>query len=242
MRAPRSLTSSSSIRARLRELADPKHRTALEWFFKTGKGEYGEGDRFIGVRVPRIRALLRELGKVEVRTLAELLRSPVHEERLFALIGLVQHFARADEPERAAIYRLYLASTRRIDNWDLVDVSAPDVVGVWLADRSRAPLYRLARSKSVWERRIAILATFHFIKRGEARDTLAIAERLLGDPHDLIHKACGWMLREVGKRVSLPALEGFLDKHATRMPRTMLRYAIERLPVRARRRYLALKQ
>jgi 3-methyladenine DNA glycosylase AlkD len=166
-----------------------------------------------------------------------LLKSKWHEERLLALVILVEQYIRGDEELRGAIYKLYLASTENINNWDLVDCSAPQIVGGQLEQRSRKPLYRLVKSKSVWERRIAILATYHFIRLGEFDDTFALTESLLGDKHDLIHKAAGWMLREVGKR-DRAALEKFLRKHAARMPRTMLRYAIERFPKKMRRKYL----
>ena len=226
---------------RLHALADPRRSEILRGVFKTGPGQYGEGDQFIGITVPRLRALSRECGTLPLPTLLELLRSPIHEARLFALIGLVRAFAAADESEKRRIYAAYLANTQFMNNWDLVDSSAEYIVGAWLADRDRKPLYRLARSKSLWERRIAIVATFHFIKRGEWLDTLSLAERLLGDEHDLMHKATGWMLREVGKRASLQALEKFLRQNAPRMPRTMLRYAIERLPESRRRFYMKLR-
>ena len=231
------MTVAALCRRRLRRLADPARARALQWFFKTAKGEYGEGDRFIGIRVPQIRACLSQSGEVPLPALLEILRSPIHEQRLFALLGMVRRFERGDEAEQRAVYRAYLAHTRWINNWDLVDLSAPQIVGGWLAKRDRSPLDRLVRSRSLWERRIAILATFRFVRDGESRDTLRLAEMLLDDEHDLIHKATGWMLREVGKRASLPALERFLARNAPRMPRTMLRYAIERFSERQRRRY-----
>jgi len=225
----------------VRALADPEDARFLQGFFKTGRGEYGEGDRFIGVRVPALRALARVLRGMPLSDTAELLRSPVHEERLLALIVLVEAYARADTRADAraqvAIFRLYLAHTRYINNWDLVDTSAPQIVGRHLEHRSRRILTRLARSSSLWERRIAIVSTFYFIRQDDHAEAIRIATMLLGDAHDLIHKATGWMLREAGKR-DPGTLRAFLDRHAAVMPRTMLRYAIERLPTRIRLAYL----
>lgn len=227
-----------AIRARLHALADPRIAAHSARFFKTGPGEYSAGDRFLGVRVPVLRALAREFRAATSTTAFDLLESPWHEHRLLALILLVARFEHSDEAERAKIYRRYVAAiSRRIDNWDLVDTSAPAIVGGYLAQRGRQPLYRLVRSRNLWERRVAMLATLTFIRRGSFADTLALAELLLHDEHDLIHKATGWMLREVGNR-DRAALEGFLDRHCARMPRTMLRYAIEKLPARRRRTYL----
>jgi 3-methyladenine DNA glycosylase AlkD len=206
-------------------------------YFKTGPGQYGEGDRFLGVTVPQTRRVVREFRELPLAEVAALLRSPWHEVRLCALLLLVRRFERGDAAERRAIFALYLRSTAHIDSWDLVDLSAPRIVGGWLQDRSRAPLYRLARSRRLWERRIAILATAHFIARLDFADALALSEILLDDDHDLMHKAVGWMLREVGKR-DVGALEAFLEAHRARMPRTALRYAIERFPEAQRRRFL----
>lgn len=227
----------AEIRLRLRELANPEQGRFAQGFFKTGPGQYGEGDRFLGIRVPVLRKLAREFRDLPLGSVERLLKSAFHEERLLALLIVVRQFGRADEPARKAIYGLYLRSTRYVNNWDLVDSSAEHVVGAHLFARSRRPLEKLARSKSLWERRIAVLATFHFIKRGEHGPTLAVAERLLADPEDLIHKAVGWMLREVGNR-DRAAAEEFLRKHYRTMPRTMLRYAIEKLPEARRRAYL----
>lgn len=225
------------IQARLKTLADPRDARTLQWFFKTGPGEYGEGDVFLGIRVPKLRKLVREAWTAEEDVVRGLLESPVHEQRLLALLILVRQFEKGAARDRGRIYRFYLASTRRINNWDLVDLSAPNIAGEFLVERSRRPLYRLVRSRLLWERRIALLATFAFIRRGDFADTLALAECLLGDREDLIHKAAGWMLREVGKRDEA-VLEGFLDRHAAAMPRTMLRYAIERFPGAKRQRYM----
>jgi 3-methyladenine DNA glycosylase AlkD len=228
---------SRALRARLRAAADPSSVAILQRFFKTGRGEYAEGDVFLGVKVPALRSMCRDCGVVSDRDLLGLLRSRVHEERAFALLVLVRDFHRADDPTQKRIYERYLANTASINNWDLVDASAPAIVGGYLESRSRAPLGRLARSRSLWERRIAIVATLHFIRRGELDDTLAIADVLLDDDHDLIHKATGWMLREVGKQDGA-VLRRFLKPRYHRMPRTMLRYAIERFPEAERRRYL----
>jgi 3-methyladenine DNA glycosylase AlkD len=229
--------SASALRSRLRRAADPSSVPVLQRFFRTGPGEYAEGDVFIGVRVPALRAICRDCGAVDRAAVLTLLRSRVHEERLLALLLLVRDFAAGDPAARRDIYRAYLANTRWINNWDLVDGSAPAIVGGFLAGRSRAPLRRLARSRSLWERRIAIVSTLHFIRRGELADTFAITDDLLDDDHDLIHKAAGWMLREAGKQDG-DALRRFLAPRCAQMPRTMLRYAIERFPEAERRRYL----
>jgi 3-methyladenine DNA glycosylase AlkD len=229
------------IDKRVRTLANPDRATVMQRFFKTGSGEYGEGDRFLGVSLPDIRALAREYRGTAVGELDRLLRSPWHETRLLAVIMLAEAYRRGDATARDRIYRLYLRRTDRINNWDLVDVTAPRVVGEHLVTRPRGVLGRLARSKSVWERRIAIIATQTFIRLGQFDDTIALARQLLDDDHDLIHKAVGWMLREVGNRDEA-VLRRFLDQHASAMPRTALRYAIEKLPPRVRGRYLAVKR
>lgn len=217
---------------------NPRIAAKSRRFFKTGKGEYGEGDKFLGIRVPVLRRLCREYRGAPLRTALELLKSPFHEARLLALLMLVDRYERSrDDGERGAIYRAYLRHTARINNWDLVDCSAPRIVGAHLLDKDRAPLYRLARSKSLWERRIAIMATFSFIRDDDFSDTLRIAELLLRDGEDLIHKAAGWMLREVWKR-DPDALKIFLAQHAREMPRVMLRYAVEKLPPGERRAWL----
>ncbi len=232
--------SAADLLAALRQAARPGDAAILQRFFKTGPGEYGEGDRFLGVRVPALRALVRAHRRaVSIDTATELLTSPWHEARLLGLLVLVDLFKRGDEPARRAIYQRYLAHTGHINNWDLVDLSAEHIVGGWLFTRSRRPLDRLARSRSLWERRIAVLATFHFIRRGQFDDTLRLADRLRNDPHDLMHKAVGWMLREVGNRD--PArLRAFLTRHAGALPRTLLRYAIEKLPRAEQARWRAV--
>jgi 3-methyladenine DNA glycosylase AlkD len=226
-----------NVLAELRELGDAEAATVLQRFFKTGPGEYGAGDRFLGIRVPVLRRLARQHASLRPSDCRALLHSPYHEARLLALLVLVRAYDRADEAGREQIYRLYLAHTRYVNSWDLVDSSAEYIVGRHLEERDRGILRELARSTSLWERRIAILATFRFIKAGEFAETLRIAELLQEDEHDLIHKAVGWMLREVGKRDRAVA-EGFLRPRYRRLPRTMLRYAIETYPEPLRKRYL----
>ncbi len=225
------------IRKRLRRFARREKAALLQRFFKTGPGQYGEGDRFLGIMVPDIRKTVKEFSGAPLSEAAKLLQSPWHEERLCALLLMVNRFEKGDDAERKKVAALYLRNTRSINNWDLVDLSAPKIVGPWLDGGSRALLRRLVRSGNLWERRIAVLATFPFIKQGDFADSLALAEVLLGDEEDLMHKAVGWMLREVGKK-DVAVLEGFLRKHHRAMPRTALRYAIERFPEAKRKRYL----
>ena len=227
----------AGIRRELRAGADPSRAILLQRFFKTGPGEYAEGDRFLGLTVPQVRAIAAKHQSLPLADVKALLASRWHEERLLALVILVRQYERGTARQRDAIYRVYRRNTARINNWDLVDCSAGNIVGAHLAGRERRVLERLARSPLLWERRIAIIATFFSIRRGELDPTLRLAKLLLDDEHDLIHKAVGWMLREVGKR-DRAVLQRFLDAHARRMPRTMLRYAIERFPERLRHRYL----
>jgi 3-methyladenine DNA glycosylase AlkD len=225
------------VRARLRKLANKETAKALQWFFKTGPGDYGEGDVFIGIKVPPLRALAKECETAPFDTLKALLTSKIHEERALALMILVRRFDRGSEKLREQIYRFYSAQMRFINNWDLVDGSAPYIVGPYLWKRDRRHLYVLASSASLWEKRIAILATQYFIRQNDFADALKISKILLTDEHDLIHKAVGWMLREIGKR-DLATEEAFLKAHYRKMPRTMLRYAIEKFPEAKRRGYL----
>lgn len=227
----------AEIQKRLVALGDTRVATTSRRLFKTGPGEYGEGDLFRGIRVPVLRALAKEFQSITLHEAERLLGSKFHEDRLLALLLLLRLYSRGDEATKEKIYRLYLKSTRFINNWDLVDSSAEHIVGAFLWDKSRGPLRRLAKSEDLWERRIAILATFHLIKRGEFEETLGIARALLSDGEDLIHKAVGWMLREVGQR-DPETEERFLKEHYGRMPRVMLRYAIERFPEEKRQRYL----
>ncbi len=227
----------NEVRSRLRELGNEEHAKGLQRFFKTGPGQYGEGDIFIGIRVPEMRKVLKECRDLPAMEALPLLRSPIHEERLLALLIFVRDFGKGDESTRRQIYDLYLGNRKYINNWDLVDLSAPNIVGMFLAERDKTPLYELAESEVLWDRRIAVLATFYFIKCGEFSTSFEITEMLLADKEDLIHKATGWMLREIGKREE-GAEKAFLNKHCRVMPRTMLRYAIERFPEPERRMYL----
>lgn len=227
----------AEIQEKLAALGDRRIASSSLRFFKTGPGEYGEGDIFRGIRVPVLRRLASEYQTLTLPEAERLLRSPFHEDRLLALLILVRLYARSDAAVREKIYRLYLKNARYINNWDLVDSSAEHIVGAFLWDKGRRPLYQLAKSGDLWERRIAIMATFHFIKRGEYGETFSIALKLLSDREDLIHKAVGWMLREAGKRAP-EAEEQFLKKNYRRMPRVMLRYAIEKFPEEKRRMYL----
>lgn len=222
----------------LHALGNPARAKTSQSFFKTGPGEYSEGDLFLGIRVPDLRALAKRYTQLPLNEIIALLRSKPHEARLLALLILVYRFQHGDASEQKDIYSIYLANTDRINNWDLVDLSAEHIVGAWLHSRSKKPIYTLARSSSLWERRIAILSTFHDIKKGDPTETLVVAKMFLHDTHDLIHKAVGWMLREVGKRCSLEQEKSFLRAHAATMPRTMLRYAIEKFPEAERRRWL----
>lgn len=233
----RSPVTVQKIQARLQTLGDPQKAQTLQRFFKTGPGEYGQGDVFAGLRVPDIRKLAREYRSLPLPATLQLLRSPIHEARLLALLILVQATRCADSALQEQICDLYLQNSRFINNWDLVDLSAPHIVGPQLKSGSAYRLSALATSSLIWDRRIAIMATFHLIKKGEFSLTMTIAKRLLKDPEDLIHKAVGWMLREIGKR-DQKTEESFLKDHYQIMPRTMLRYAIERFPEGLRQRYL----
>ncbi|MDH5216654.1 MAG: DNA alkylation repair protein [Gammaproteobacteria bacterium] len=224
----------------LRELADPGIAQQSQRFFKTAKGQYGEGDIFLGIRVPVLRKQVSKFRSMSLDECLSILTSKYHEERLFALLMLVDMFKRGTALEQKQIYDAYLAHTGFVNNWDLVDSSAHLIVGEYLSERDRRPLQRLARSKSLWERRIAMIATFCFIRNGQFDDALEVAEILLKDEHDLIHKAVGWMLREIGNRDKRSEVE-FLQKHYQTMPRTMLRYAIEKFPEAERYRYLDRK-
>lgn len=231
------MTIAKSIEARLQTLGDPQRALVSRRFFKTGPGEYGEGDRFIGLRVPELRKLEREYRSLRLSEALQLLQSPLHEARMLALFILIGIYTHGEGLLQEEIYRAYLRHTRFINNWDLVDASAEHIVGAHLWNGDREQLQSLACSKLLWERRIAIIATFHYIKRGEFAETFNLAKLLLHDPEDLLHKAVGWMLREVGKR-DQPAEEAFLRTHYRGMPRTMLRYAIEKFPEDLRKRYL----
>jgi len=221
----------------LLQLANEQIAEHSQRFFKTGKGEYGEGDIFLGIRVPLLRRLVKKYGGISIAEVRKLLHSKFHEERLLAVLMLVQLFKSGDESVQKQVYDLYLENTEFINNWDIVDISASNIVGAHLYEKDKAPLYDLVQSKNLWERRISIISTFYFIRQNEFDDTLKLAKILLNDKEDLIHKAVGWMLREVGKR-EIEFEEEFLQEHYKIMPRTMLRYAIEKFPETSRKMYL----
>ena len=227
----------ANIKYEIRKLANKKTAKHSQRFFKTGKGQYGEGDIFLGIRVPVLRKIVKKFRRISLAEVSKLLESKFHEERLLSILMLVNLFNSGDEDDQELIYELYLDKTKFINNWDIVDISAGNIVGEFLFEKDKAPLYRLVFSENLWERRIAIVATFYFIRNDEFDDTLKIAEILFSDKEDLIHKAVGWMLREVGKRV-IEIEEEFLEEHYLKMPRTMLRYAIERFPETRRKMYL----
>jgi len=227
--------SSQEIIDHLKSLGDSARAEHSQRFFKTGKGEYAEGDIFLGIRVPVIRDAVKKFKDTPLSVAEQLLKSEYHEVRLFALILLVTHMKKPENQEE--IYQIYLRNSEYINNWDLVDTSAPHIVGKYLEDRDCKVLYELAKSDSLWERRIAMLATQHFIRKRQFEDALKISEILLHDDEDLIHKAVGWMLREIGKRDKSVEVE-FLERYYQEMPRTMLRYAIEKFDENERQRYL----
>ncbi len=228
----------TSLKKELAEKASPKKALASAWFFKTGKGQYGEGDKFLGLTVPEQRAIGKRYQHLSLTDIERLLESRYHEHRFTALEILVMQFEKADDLGRGRIFHFYLAHTDCINNWDLVDTSCSYIVGQYLVENNRSILYTLVKSKNIWERRIAIVSTLAFIARNDFADTIKLSELLLGDTHDLIHKAVGWMLREVGKRDS-KVLEDFLRKFCRIMPRTMLRYSIEKFSQEKRKKYLS---
>ena len=226
-----------SLKSDLQNLADPEKARILSRFFKTGKGQYGEGDVFLGIVVPKQRAVAKKYLELSLSDIRKLLSSRIHEHRLVALLVLVNKYKKADQESKGEIAGFYLEHTKHINNWDLVDLSAQNIPGDYLLDKDRSVLYRLAGSGNLWERRISVLSTLAFIRKNDFADTLRVSEILLRDDHDLIHKAVGWMLREIGKR-NLQTEEDFLRKHYRRMPRTMLRYAIEKFEEKKRRFFL----
>ena len=226
-----------TVQKEIRSLTDPKRARTSAWFFKTGPGQYGEGDVFLGITVPSCRKLANKYKKLPLSQVLTLLKSKYHEERLIALLILVKQYP--ENPK--TIYDFYLKNTKYINNWDLVDLSAPKIIGQYLLDKPKNILFHLVKSVDIWERRISIISTFTFIYAGKPETTLRLAAILLRDRHDLIHKATGWMLREVGKRCGEKYLTEFLDLNHRLLPRTMLRYAIERLPEKKRKYYLNLR-
>jgi len=234
------MSSLTQLKKELKKIASPKQAKILQRFFKTGKGEYGEKDIFLGIKVPEQRKVADKFRELSLENIAELLNSKIHEYRMTALFILIKQYQKADECEKKIIFNFYLKNIKDINNWDLVDLSAPKIVGDYLLDKPRDVLYKLARSKNLWERRIAIISNWIIIRNNEFDDTLKIAKILLNDKHDLIHKAVGWMLREVGKR-DQKIEEEFLQKYYLKMPRVMLRYAIEKFSEQKRKFYLRKK-
>lgn len=228
-----------AIKRELRKLSNREKADAYKWFFKTGKGQYGEGDSFIGVVVPACRVIAKRFENITLSNVGNLLKSKIHEERLIALLILTRKFEKGEIPEQKSIYKFYLANTKYVNNWDLVDLTAHKIVGayMWKNPKEQKLLPKLAKSDSLWERRITVISTFHFIKNYQFDTSLQIVELLLNDKHDLIHKAVGWMLREIGK-IDQATEEKFLKKHYKKMPRTMLRYSIEKFPTKLRKKYL----
>ena len=221
----------------LKSHENPEKKKVLQRFFKTGKGQYGEGDVFLGITVPQQRAICKKYD-LDFEDIERLLHSEIHEFRLCALLILARKFEKADKKGRGRIVKFYLENAKRINNWDLVDLSSHEILGEYLVDKKdRKILYKLAKSQNLWKKRIAIVSTYALIRRGEVKDTLMLAELLMNDKHDLLHKAVGWMLREAGKR-NLGALEEFLEKWAHKMPRTMLRYSIEKFDGKTRKKYM----
>ena len=227
----------SQLKSELRKHRNKEKAKISQRFFKTGPGEYAQGDIFIGITVPILRGLAKRYQNLAFNETLQLLKSRIHEERLLSLLIFILKYRKENLLEKEKIYKTYVRHTKYINNWDLVDVTAEHIVGAFLENKDRLPLYKLARSGSLWERRISILSTFHFIKNNDFEDTLKIAQMLISDSHDLIHKSVGWMLREVGKR-DKDSEEGFLKRYYAAMPRTMLRYAIERFPENKRMAYL----
>lgn len=225
----------------LRKLGNPRKAQFLQGFFRTAPGEYAHGDKFLGITVPDTRAVAKDFADLPLGEIRKLLSSPWHEERLMALVILNGRYARAKPAEQDKIFAFYLKHLKYVNNWDLVDSSAHQIVGTHLKNRSRKLLHDLAKSSKLWERRVAVVSTFAFIRDNDHHDTLTLAKNLLDDSEDLIHKAVGWMLREAGKK-NTKVLRGFLDRYAAHMPRTMLRYALEKLPPRERKKYMAAKK
>ena len=217
------------FRRRIKKESNKQQAKSLQWFFKTGAGEYGEGDVFAGIKMPLQRKIAKEFKDLNYRDIRELVGSKIHEERMIGLLILQGKYEKGDENEKEKIYKFYIRNRKGINNWDLVDISAPKIIGEHLLNRDKKLLYKFAHSKKLWERRIAILSTFTFIRAGKFENTFKISDILLNDDQDLIHKAVGWMLREIGKK-DLKAEEKFLKQRYKKMPRTMLRYAIEKFP------------
>ena len=230
------------VQKKIRQAAKNDKAKILQRFFKTGPGEYGEGDEFLGVTVPEIRKLVKNFSSLPLKQIGILLHSDFHEERLLALLLLVEQYQKGDNLNKERIFKIYISNTKYINNWDLIDLTAPQIVGDYLENKNKKLLFDFAKSADLWKKRIAMLATFQYIKKGQPDLALAIAEKLIYDDHDLIQKAVGWMLREIGKRCSVSKEEIFLNKFAATMPRTALRYALERMPEKRKKYFMDLKK
>jgi len=231
----------NEIKQKLDSLADPSNQQQIQRFFKTGKGDYAEGDIFLGIRTPMLRKLAAQYQDLSLNDAEQLLQSPIHEHRSLALMLWVTQFPKANKAQQQRLFERYLQNTKFINNWDLVDISAPTLVGQYLLEKEREILYKLVASESLWERRIAVVATLTFIRHQQFEDILKFAKLLLNEPHDLIHKAVGWMLREAGKQ-NLSVLKAFIDEYDTQLPRTTLRYAIEHFDEEQRQFHLKRKK
>jgi len=221
----------------LHEVRNLEYAKALQKFFKTGEGEYGEGDIFLGIKGPTLKDILKKYLRLNLMQVQKLLNSKIHEYRLAGLLILVKKFEKGDDIQKGNIFNFYLKNKKNINNWDLVDLTAHKIVGKFLQDKKRDKIYELAESKNLWEKRIAMVSCYEYIRQNDFKDALRVAEILLNDSHDLIHKAVGWMLREIGKR-DRDIEEKFLKKHYKKMPRTMLRYSIEKFDEKKRKKYL----
>jgi 3-methyladenine DNA glycosylase AlkD len=227
----------NELKKTIKANANKDYAKTAQWFFKTGKGEYGEGDKFVGIRVPVLRKIAKQFSNLELFDLQILLDSKIHEERLISLLILVDKYEKADDKAKDKIYNFHKKNRKKINNWDLVDLSAPKIMGAYLLNRDKEILFNYAKSKNLWVKRISIISTYSFIKNNHFKTTLDISDKLMNDNHDLIHKAVGWMLREVGKK-NLQILEDFLKPRYKKMPRVMLRYSIEKFPEAKRKKYL----
>lgn len=234
--------SALKVKTELKKVSSKKRKETNEWFFKTGKGEYGEGDKFMGVSMPDLRKVAKSFLDLPFEEISKLLESKIHEHRLAGLVVLVENFKKADEKNKKKIFNFYRKNLKHINNWDLVDISCPYIIGGYLLDKEgeRKQLYTWAKSKDLWKNRVAIVSTWYFIRNNDLKDVYLLSEILLNHEHDLIHKAVGWMLREAGKKDEAK-LKKFLDKHTTKMPRTMLRYSLEKFSKKDKKYYMDLK-
>ena len=225
------------LKSELKKFGNPEKAKIVSRFFKTGKGQYGEGDIFLGIVVPKTREIARKYIEIDLKEVEELLKSKIHEERLASLMILVEKYNKSDDKNKKLIAEFYIKNAKKVNNWDLVDLSAPKILGDYLFNKDKSILYKLAKSENLWEKRISIVSTHAFIRNNQFSDTIKIAEILLNDKHDLIHKAVGWMLREMGKKDE-KELTKFLDENYKKIPRTALRYSIERLDEKKKKFYM----